>query len=48
MNAITAVFTSTKLDNFEFEVLSQNELNEVRGGGQPKSRDKDIYDFEEE
>nr|WP_321357066.1 hypothetical protein [uncultured Draconibacterium sp.] len=31
-----------------FEVLSFEDLNEVRGGGTPKTRDKDIFDFEEE
>ncbi|WP_297099802.1 hypothetical protein [uncultured Draconibacterium sp.] len=48
MKAITIHNTSLELDNFGFDVLSQEELNEVRGGGQPKSRDKDIFDFEEE
>jgi len=48
MKAITIQNTSQELNNFDFEVLSQNELNEVRGGGQPNSRDKDIFDFEEE
>jgi hypothetical protein len=46
MNAITTIFTSNKLDNFE--VLTLDELNEVRGGGTPRSRDKDVFDFEEE
>ena len=40
--------SSNNLDNFSFDVLSQDELNEVRGGGTPRSRDKDIYDFREE
>lgn len=31
-----------------FEVLSSEDLNEVRGGGTPKTRDKDVFDFEEE
>ena len=46
MKAIT-IQSQDKLDNFVFEVLSQIELSEVRGGGQPRSRDKDIYEFEE-
>jgi len=48
MKAITIQNTSQELENFGFEVLNQSELNEVRGGGQPRSRDKDIFDFEEE
>ncbi|WP_163323485.1 MULTISPECIES: hypothetical protein [Draconibacterium] len=47
MKAITMI-SQYNSDNFDFEVLSQEELNEVRGGGTPNSRDKDIYDFEEE
>ncbi|SES67042.1 hypothetical protein SAMN05444285_101141 [Draconibacterium orientale] len=47
MKAIT-IQSQYNLDNFGFDVLSQEELNEVRGGGTPKSRDKDIFDFEEE
>ncbi|WP_157493667.1 bacteriocin [Draconibacterium sediminis] len=46
MKAIT--IQDNNLENFGFEVLTQNELNEVRGGGTPKSRDKDVFDFEEE
>ena len=37
-----------KENNFDFEVLSKEAMNEVRGGGQPKSRDKDIFEFEED
>jgi len=33
---------------FGFEVLSDEEMLKVRGGGKPKSREKDIYDLEEE
>ena len=47
MKAITMI-SQYNSDNFDFEVLSQEELNEVRGVGTPNSRDKDIYDFEEE
>jgi len=46
MKAIT--IQDNNLENFGFEVLTQYELNEVRGGGTPKSRDKDVFDFEEE
>ncbi|WP_319481023.1 hypothetical protein [uncultured Draconibacterium sp.] len=45
MKVIANFFTES---NRDFEVLSEEAMNEVRGGGQPKSRDKDIYDFEEE
>jgi hypothetical protein len=31
-----------------FEVLSEEAMSEVRGGGVPKTRDKDIYEFEED
>ena len=33
---------------FSLEVLSADEMNEVRGGSRPKSRDKDVYDLDEE
>ena len=39
--------TTKNIDDFNFEILTKYELNEVRGGGTPKSRDKDIYEFEE-
>ncbi|WP_163323486.1 MULTISPECIES: hypothetical protein [Draconibacterium] len=45
MKVIANFFTES---NSDFEVLSNDAMNEVRGGGTPKSRDKDIYDFEEE
>ena len=43
-------FESTE-NTFEvkgFEVISEEAMSEVRGGGQPKSRDKDIFEFEED
>lgn len=45
--------TSKKRDSkvFGIELLSENEMLKVRGGvgeEKPKSRPKDIYDFEEE
>lgn len=45
MKVIANLFTKNVLD---FEVLSLEDLNEVRGGGTPKTRDKDVFDFEEE
>ncbi|MBN2635369.1 MAG: hypothetical protein JXR61_03805 [Prolixibacteraceae bacterium] len=45
MKVIASFFTENKSD---FEVLSEEAMNEVRGGGTPKSRDKDIYEFEED
>lgn len=47
MKAITTQ-NNNNLENFGFEGLSQTELIEVRGGGKPKTRDKDVFDFEEE
>ncbi|MCY1722787.1 hypothetical protein OU798_20740 [Prolixibacteraceae bacterium Z1-6] len=36
------------LDILGFDVLSSNEMNEVRGGIEPpKSRDKDVFDYDE-
>ncbi|WP_319266326.1 hypothetical protein [uncultured Draconibacterium sp.] len=45
MKVIADIFTENKS---YFEVLSDEAMNEVRGGGTPKTRDKDIYDFEED
>lgn len=45
MKVIANIFTECQSD---FEVLTEEALNEIRGGGKPKSRDKDIYDFEED
>jgi len=45
MKVIANLFTEIKID---FEVLCEEAMNEVRGGGTPKSRDKDVFDFEEE
>ncbi|WP_319228599.1 hypothetical protein [Draconibacterium orientale] len=45
MKAITKI----SIENLKFEVLDKSELNRVRGGVEPpKTRDKDIYDFEED
>lgn len=46
-------FSNEKSDSkvFGFEVLSENEMLKVRGGGEPekpKSRPKDEFDYEEE
>ena len=40
---------NVSFNNFSFEVLTNNEMLKVRGGGdpKPKTRDKDIYDIEE-
>ncbi|WP_297099804.1 hypothetical protein [uncultured Draconibacterium sp.] len=45
MKVIANFFTE---NNSDFEILSEQAMTELRGGGQPKSRDKDIFDFEEE
>ena len=33
---------------FGFDVLSENEMLKVRGGIKPKTRDRDIYDIDED
>ena len=43
MKAITTRYNSDILDKCVFETLTSNELSKVRGGGTPKTRDKDIY-----
>ncbi|WP_346860923.1 hypothetical protein [uncultured Draconibacterium sp.] len=41
--------TENIFDLFDSASLSNNEMNQVRGGVEPpRSRDKDVYDFEEE
>jgi hypothetical protein len=45
MKVIANFFTENKSC---FEILSEEAMSEVRGGGTPKTRDKDVYDFEEE
>lgn len=37
------------IEKLNFVVLTETEMNEIRGGVEPpRSRDKDIYDFDEE
>ena len=36
------------VDLFSFEQLSENEMSAVLGGTRPKTRDKDIYDLDED
>ncbi|HYQ55999.1 MAG TPA: hypothetical protein VEP89_01545 [Draconibacterium sp.] len=45
MKVIAEIFTC---DRNDFEVLTEKDMNDVRGGGTPKSRDKDIFDFDAE
>ena len=33
---------------FGFEVLTAEQMNELRGGTNPKSRDKDVLDVEDD
>jgi len=45
-----AIITNTEnLKGFDFEVLTENEMLEVRGGTdvKPVTRDRDIYDLGE-
>ncbi len=46
MKAIVDLFAESTRG---FEVLTEDVMNNVRGGVEPpKSRDKDVFDFEEE
>ncbi|WP_347841176.1 hypothetical protein [uncultured Draconibacterium sp.] len=46
MKVIADIFAESVKD---FEILSEDVLTDIRGGVKPpKSRDKDIFDFEEE
>ena len=45
MKVIANLFIENKTD---FEVLSEKAMNEVRGGGTPKTKDKDVFEFEED
>lgn len=41
--------TENTFESFGFELMNAEAMNNVRGGVEPtKSRDKDIYDFEED
>ena len=48
MKRIEGQSTENNFEILGFDVLTTNEMSEVRGGTEPKSRDKDIYDLEEE
>ncbi len=40
--------TEKDMKTFGFETLNNEQLSEVRGGGRPRSKDKDIFDLEED
>ena len=40
--------TENTFEVFGFEVINEQAMSEVRGGGTPRTRDKDVFDFEEE
>ena len=40
--------TEKDINILDFELLSNEQLREVRGGGRPRSKDKDIFDLEED
>ncbi len=49
MKRVQGLSTENTFEVLGFDVLTSNEMNEVRGGIEPpRSRDKDIYDFDEE
>ena len=39
--------TENTFEGFGFEVLTSEEMNELKGGIRPKSRDKDHLDLED-
>ena len=48
MKIVKGQSTENTFEILGFDVLTSNEMTEVRGGTRPKSREKDHYDFEEE
>ncbi|WP_346863330.1 hypothetical protein [uncultured Draconibacterium sp.] len=49
MKRVQGQSTKNAFEVLSFDVLTSNEMNQVRGGVEPpRSRDKDIYDFDEE
>ncbi len=43
MKDLSAQYTQQEFRGFNFEVLTSEEMNIVRGGGVPASKDKDIW-----
>ena len=48
MKRVQFQLTENTFEGKGFEVIHEEAMSEVRGGGTPRSRDKDIFDFEEE
>ena len=48
MKRVQGLSTENTFEVLGFDVLNTNEMNEVRGGSRPKSRDKDVLDIEDE
>ncbi len=48
MKSLQGQSTDNTFEVFGFEVLTTKEMNELRGGTRPKSRDKDILDVEDD
>jgi len=40
--------TEKDIKFLDFELLNNEQLSEVRGGGRPRTKDKDVFDLEEE
>ena len=40
--------TENTFEVFGFEVINEKAMSEVRGGGTPKTSDKDIFEFDED
>ncbi|MCY1722788.1 hypothetical protein OU798_20745 [Prolixibacteraceae bacterium Z1-6] len=48
MKRVLGQSTENTFEILGFDVLTSNEMNEVRGGIEPpKSRDKDVFDYDE-
>jgi hypothetical protein len=48
MKSVKGQSTENTFEVLGFDILTNNEMNEVRGGGRPQSKDKDVFDTEDE
>lgn len=49
MKRVLGQTTETSFETLNFDVLTNEEMNTIKGGidSRPKSREKDVYDLEE-
>ena len=49
MKKVLGQATETSFETLNFDVLTNEEMNTIKGGvdSKPKSRDKDVFDLEE-